>query len=288
MATFNLNSAIPSASQNQVLVNNTSQPNTLNQSFGSTSSNLPFDQIPPNQDGQIKRNIITWFVPQFGAIRMYINPQSITYSDKKLITPTKTKGGYTLQYWGEELTTLNIVGTTGSSGIEGINMLREMYRAEQLAFDAVATTLEGNNASLDLLGNLNQGIGSGLGSMISGTNAATGAQTSNFSSASQAAGILGGVLGLDSPSNSLLSRNVPSLAQLAFGVEMYYGGWMLRGFFTNFTVNEQASDFLFGYTIGYTVTQWKGYRTNYFPFHRSANQGPSQYNTPNSFNGNLV
>ena len=58
---------------------------------------------------------------------MYINPQQMNIDEKKVIKQQRTKGGYIIQYWGEELTTLNISGTTGSAGVEGINVLYEIY-----------------------------------------------------------------------------------------------------------------------------------------------------------------
>lgn len=237
---------------------------------------LPFSKITPNVNATISRNIITWFVPQFGTVRMFINPQNITYNHKKLISKERTKGGFTLQYWGEDLSTLNISGTTGSSGVEGINMLYEIYRAEQYAFDAVGLTLAGNNASADVANNLVQGIGGALGQAIGGNS-----QTA----AAGGAGLLGGILGLDSPNNNLSARNLPSLASLAFGVEMYYNGWVYRGFFESMTVNERADNFLLDYQMVFTVTQRRGYRTNYFPWSNSPSSGPSQYTTPHSFSG---
>lgn len=242
----------------------------------SDGTGLPFNKIQSNVPGKIKRSNVTWFVPQFGIVRMYINPQSISYVNKKLITKDRTKGGFTLQYWGEDLTVLNINGTTGSSGVEGINALEEIYRAEQYAFDSVGLTLAANNASADVANNLVQGIGGALGSTLGGAFGGGGG-----------AGLLGGILGLDSPNNTLSVRNVPSLAQLAFTVEMFYDGWVFRGYFENMTVNERADNFLWDYQINFVVTQKRGYRTNYFPFHRSATDGPSQYATPNSFNGKL-
>ena len=240
---------------------------------------LPFTKIAPGVDAQITRNIITWFVPQFGTVRMFINPQNITYNHKKLITKERTKGGYTLQYWGEELSTLNISGTTGSSGIEGINMLYEIYRAEQYAFDAVGLTLAANNASADVANNFVQGIGGALGQAIGGN---------SLTAAAGGAGLLGGILGLDSPNNLLSARNIPSIASLAFAVEMYYNGWVYRGFFENMTITERADNFLFDYNMLFTVTQRRGYRTNYFPWHESPVSGPSQYTTPGSFSGNTI
>jgi hypothetical protein len=208
---------------------------------------------------------------------MFINPQNISYSHKKLITKERTKGGFTLQYWGEDLSQINISGTTGSAGIEGINALEEIYRAEQYGFDAVGLTLAANNAASDLSNNLVQGIGGALGRAIGGD---------NLTASAGGAGLLGGVLGMDSPNNSLSARNIPSLASLAFGVEMYYGGWIFRGFFESMTVNERADNFLLDYNMVFTVTQKRGYRTNYFPFSNSPVGGPSSYTTSPSFNGN--
>lgn len=237
---------------------------------------LPFNKIAPAVNAKINRNIITWFVPQFGTVRMFINPQNISYIHRKLINKDRTKGGFTLQYWGEDLDQINISGTTGSAGIEGINALYEIYRGEQYAFDAVGLTLAGNNAAADVSNNLVQGIGGALGQAIGGN---------NVTAAAGGAGLLGGILGLDSPNNNLSARNVPSLASLAFAVEMYYGGWVFRGFFENMTVNERADNFLLDYNMTFTVTQRRGYRTNYFPFSNSPVGGPSSYNTSPSFNG---
>jgi hypothetical protein len=244
-------------------------------SYASDGSNLPYSQVPDNKSATIKRNIITWFVPQFGTVRMFINPSSIGYAYKKLIQKDRTKGGFTLQYWGEDLITLNISGTTGSSGVEGINVLYEIYRAEQYAFDAVGLSINASNASAGLASNIVNAAGSGLDSL-------TGAPLGS------GAGILNDVFGLDSPANTLAINNLPSLAQLAFSVEMYYDGWVYRGFFENISFTESASNFAWEYQITFTATQRRGYRANYFPFHKSARNGPSDPNTPYSINGNKV
>lgn len=291
MATFSLDSAVNGVSGAFSALNGANP--VTQQQIASFESNgflvsstpsadgngLPFTKITPGVNAQITRNIITWFVPQFGTVRMFINPQNITYNHKKLITKERTKGGYTLQYWGEELSQLNISGTTGSSGIEGINMLYEIYRAEQYAFDAVGLTLAANNAAADVSNNLIQGIGGALGQAIGGN---------NLTAAAGGAGLLGGILGLDSPNNLLSARNIPSLASLAFAVEMYYNGWVYRGFFENMSVTERADNFLLDYSMVFTVTQRRGYRTNYFPWSESPVSGPSNYTTPGSFSGNTI
>lgn len=241
--------------------------------YSADGNGLPYNQVPAERTSQAKRNIITWFVPQFGIVRMYVNPESISYGHKKLITKERTKGGFTLQYWGEDLTTINISGTTGSSGIEGINVLYELYRAEQYAFDSVGLTLAANNFNNDLSHNLINGASSLFGG-------SSGAQATTSS-------LLGGILGVDSPNNTLSPKNIPSLAQLAFTVEMYYNGWVYRGYFDNMTINEKAGSFAIEYQMTFMATQRRGYRTNYFPFARSAKYGPSDYETPYSNSGNV-
>jgi len=186
----------------------------LPSSFSADGNGLPYNHVDSNKPAGLKRNIITWFVPQFGIVRMYVNPAAISYQHKKLLSKDRTKGGFTLQYWGEDLTTINLSGTTGSSGIEGINVLYEMYRAEQYAFDSVGLTLAANNFNNDLSHNLLNGAASLFG----------GSQSTQAG----VSGLLGGILGVDSPNNSLSAKNIPSLAQLAFSVEMFYNGWVYR------------------------------------------------------------
>lgn len=238
--------------------------------FSADGTGLPSSKVGTYRESQMKRNTITWFVPEFGVVRMYVNPSAISYAYKKLITKDRTKGGYTLQYWGEDLDNLNISGTTGGAGIEGINVLYEIYRAEQYALDATGLTLAANNASTSL-----SNIFSEIGGEAGG------------SAGSVAGSVLGGLLTGDSPNTNLVAQNIPSLAQLAFTVEMYYNGCVYRGFFENMTVNERADNFLLEYQISFVVTQKRGYRLNYFPWARSATNGPSQYTSPYSFSGNV-
>ncbi len=243
--------------------------------YSADGNGLPYSKVPSERNAQPKRNIVTWFVPQFGIVRMYINPEQISYANKKLINKDKTKGGYTLQYWGEDLTDITISGTTGSSGIEGINLLYEIYRAEQLAFDGVGLTIAANNYNNDLSHNLINGIGGALGDALGGGKGGN--------AAAVGVGAIGTLFGVDSPNNTMASKNFPSLAQLAFSVEMFYNGWVYRGFFETMTFNEKANNFLIDYSIKFTATQRRGYRANYFPWSRNPANGPSQYETPMSF-----
>lgn len=212
-----------------------------------------------NRQAVSTRQIIHWAVPEGPVIQMYVNPQSIRYGYKKDLYPQRTRGGYIVQYFGPQLSTLTITGTTGTSGIEGINVLYDLYRYEQLAFDPYALYLASEAYS---------------------------AATSNFDIGETISNIFGGA---SSPTSNL---NPPSLADMAFRVEMFYAGEVYRGFFTSFDVTEQADNIgLFNYDIGFTVTQKRGFRQNFFAWHRSANDGPSnsnpQHGVPYSFSSLL-
>jgi hypothetical protein len=223
---------------------------------------LPSSKIPALRQATTRRNIAHWFVPEVGVVNMYVNPQKIDYGLKKLITQERTKGGYLLAYWGEQLTTLSISGHTGSSGVEGLNVLQEIYRAEQYLFDSLALTMAADTS----ITGLNDIIDSSLGNL------------GGFAS-TLATGTLG-LLGLDPASQNILPQNVPSLASIAFGIEFYYAGWVFRGYFDSFTFHESAERLgLFDYEIQFVATQRRGYRVNSYPWQRSAISGPSNSDT---------
>lgn len=215
------------------------------------------------------RKLIRWLIPDGPIVEMYINPQGISYGNRKSISEVRTKGGYNFQYWGPELEKLTITGTTGTSGIEGINVLEDVYNAEQLAFDPyalyLASKVQQETFSDGIFGDSALSAGDQFVSfLLNGSQAALPTQINNF----------------------------PSLAALAFGIEMYYSGKVYHGFFTSFDVREDVSNLgMFDYTIGFTATQVRGYRQNYFAWHRSATSGPSNSDptlgTPHSF-GSLV
>ena len=252
---------------------------TVPPTFAADGTGLPYTKTTSitGRPARSRRNIIHWFIPEFGVVKMFVNPSRIGYSFPKNIVPTRTKGGFTLQYLGENLPTLTISGNTASSGIEGINVLYEIYRAEQYSFDSVGLSLAARNAQLDVGSSLLNKGATALGAAIGGSG--TGGITGGL--------IASNILGANSTFNSLAAKNIPSLAQLAFSVEMYYNGWVYRGYFNNFSFNESADNFLLDYSLGFTVTQRRGYRLNYLPFHKSPNYGPSQYGTPNSYKNSV-
>lgn len=233
-------------------------------------------RIANNRPAVNARNIMHWLVPEQPIVQMYINPQNVTYSYKKSISSQRTKGGFLLQYWGEDLTSIRLTGTTGTSGIEGINVLYDVYRSEQLAYDPYALFLAAQQDQTSL-----EGLGSSIGNSIGG-------------SIGSAIGSVAGSL-LQSGANAANpnpTRPAPSLAQLAFTVELYWSGEVFRGFFQNFTVTEAADNLgMFNYDMEFVVTQKRGFRQNFLAWHRSATSGPSnsdpQFGTPHSF-GSLV
>lgn len=208
------------------------------------------------------RNMVRFLVPESGIVEMYVNPQNITYSYKKLITQQRTKGGYTFQYWGEDLTKLRITGTTGTSGVEGINVLYDVYRAEQLAYDPFALALA---AKQQEQANENQSV------------------------LAQVIGSFGDILQNAQSSGVNTSTSKPTLASYAFGIEIYYSGWVFRGYFEDFVVEESADKLgLFNYAMNFVVTQRRGFRNNFLGWHRSATNGPSDSGSnsiPHSFHG---
>jgi hypothetical protein len=233
-------------------------------------------QIPNERTGIAKRNLVRWFLPETGIIEMYINPQSIKYTDKKHIpTPTRTRGGYNIQYWGEELGNLSIRGTTGSSGVEGINVLYDIYRNEQIVFDVLAQAAEAAREENTSTGGLLENIIGGE-SVLGSIGSAIGV------------GVSDSVLNILEAGSTNPTAQRMTLASLAFQTEMYWSGWVFRGFFTQMSVDESADKLgLFDYDISFTVTQKRGMRLNFMPWHRSAVNGPSNsdpaFGTPYSF-----
>lgn len=237
-------------------------------------------EIPNLRSGVAKRNMVRWLLPETGIVEMYINPQSIKYNNKKHIPgAVRTRGGYIIQYWGEELGTISLSGTTGSSGVEGINVLYDVYRNEQVSMDSLGMAVTAANEAQSTNSLLNSNIGSNtLGSVLSST---VGISADTFQD--QISNVMyGGSIAPSTPR--------PTLASIAFQTEMYWSGWVFRGYFMSMSIDEAADHLgLFNYSIEFVVTQKRGLRLNFMPWHRSAVNGPSnsdpRYGTPYSFSG---
>lgn len=210
--------------------------------------------------GKFTRHVAHWFVPEVGVIPMFINPQSMSQTHNKLINKERTKGGFIIQYWGEDLMTMNIEGHTGSSGVEGLNVLYEIYRAEQYMFDSIALTMAADSSI------------SGIGDLVDGALGNIGGFAGSLADG------LGGALGaITGTGTSSLPSDVPSLAAMATGIELYYAGWVFRGYFQGMTITERVDALgFFNYTIQFVVTQRRGYRTNFLPWQRSPFIAPTE------------
>lgn len=213
-----------------------------------------------------RRNIMKWLVPEVGTIEMYVNPQSINIANQKLIKDDRTKGGFVLQYWGEQLTTIRINGTTGTAGIEGINILEDIYRGEQRAFNVLAIN---EQAQLQ-----EDSISSWIETI--------------FPAMSDITDVFSG-LGENESSTAFVVPK-PSLAYYAFTLEMYYHGVSYRGYISDFSFSETADQAgWFNYDLTFKATLIKGRRSNFMPWHRNPKPGgnftPSSadYNSTMSF-----
>jgi len=188
------------------------------------------------------KQVMTWMLPNGSTVQMYINPENLTISESKQITPTRTKGGFVVQYWGDNLTKLALSGTTGSSGVKGINLLRDIYRAENRIFQVVA----GSQAK-ELMDAVNSGniTESGLGNKL-----------------------------IPQMAKDLRNRNFvlrPSLASLALGITLFYQGIEYRGFFNSMTTTEDINILgRFSYNLEFMVTETRGSRKNFMAWHREA------------------
>jgi hypothetical protein len=234
-------------------------------------------RLPVQRTGSFGRKLIHWLVPEGPMVQMYINPNNIRIDHSKNITNQRTKGGFVIQYWGENLIPLSISGTTGTSGIEGINVLLDVYRNEQLAFDPFALFMAARQKQEAFAGDV-FGVGSAL------------FEASSAEDVGDA--FLDGLTGAASEAFPQAATQAPTLASLAAQVEMYWSGEVYRGYFESFSVIERADNLgMFDYEIKFTATQKRGFRRNFLGWHRSPVYGPSNSDPslgpPHSF-GNLM
>lgn len=218
--------------------------------------------ISPSAEGEFSRQMVTWRTPHLGYIQMYINPQSISIQEGKDISANRTKAGFIIQYAGEKLTKISINGTTGTAGMEGINILEQIYRAEQFAFEPIAEALDRTADSAELLALFK-------GSFSAGS--AIGDAIDSFLSLSAADATL-----------DVIQQPFPTLASLAASVEMFFQGVTYRGFFEGFRVEEKASSpGHFDYSMEFTSYAKQGVRRNFMPWHKQP-YAPADWNGLNN------
>jgi hypothetical protein len=221
-------------------------------------------------------NNINALVSNTGAdrtpVQFYLNPQSIDIKENKLVNHTLAKGGYIVQYWGEELPVMSVNGTTGSGGIEAIEVLRDVYRHEQHAmerillrraqnFAANATeTLEDTSsatAQAGLVTAVDRLFNDAATNIIEGTKSAIEEITEAWT-------------GISDDTNKKVGL-IPSLGAFAVSIEIFFQGVKYRGFFKDFGFQENAqSPGLFDYSFTFMITKRTGRRKNFMPWHRRA------------------
>jgi len=195
------------------------------------------DQEYANKTARPKwsRQPMMWELYDGTMIEMYVNPQNVSIQASKKITYNRTKGGFMVQYWGDDLLSVTINGTTGSSGIEGIELLYDLYQSELLP-----------PSRLDEL----RGIGKGSGYLSS----------------------VPGVNPGRNPNDEDELRRVrrTDLVTRATQVVLWYGSKRYYGFFTSFTIQEAASTpGEYTYSLTYVVWKTVGRDNNYMPWHRN-------------------
>lgn len=229
----------------------------------------------------IKRQVMTFLLPLSveavgtndltgrAVVPLYINPQTVNISENKLINETLTKGGFVIQYWGEDLPRMQVSGTTGSGGIEAINILRDIYRHEQIQFRrdlidrARQFALEAENAFLDTsTSNAKAGLGAVIDDVLDG----------GFSNLTD--GISSTIEAISNifTDNEDLRNDITlpiTLAAYAVSIDLYFQGEKFRGYFSDFQVSENAEKpGLFDYTFNFVVIKKTGRRKNFMPWHR--------------------
>ena len=209
------------------------------------------------------RDVILWRTPGFGFVEMYINPSELRIEQSKVSQSTRTKAGFIYQYAGENMITINVSGTTGSSGIEGINLLEKIYRSEQLSFENIARQLDANPKAASSVEAILRSFQLGPDLNIIGSEIIN----------STAAALVPDVY----------TQPFPNLASLAAAVEMHFQGVTYRGYFTSFNFTENAqSPGLFDYSLAFAAYAKIGERINFMPWHRRP-EGQSDSNSKTNY-----
>lgn len=212
-------------------------------------------------------------------IPMYINPQRIDISEKKIISSQQTKGGFMTQYWGEDLPRISVGGKTGSGGIDAVNILRDVYRHEQIFFrrelierrKKLNSLAEQSLLKSDEINSFDEVVGAILS--INPLDP-TGIGRELFTGIETSIDVLknGGFSNLFSTQteDSNILTFSPTPAAFAMSIDMVFQGEKFRGYFTDFQVLENAeSPGLFDYNFNFVVLRRSGKRTNFMPWHRN-------------------
>lgn len=230
----------------------------------------------------IKRETLKFMVPVsvFGIksnnlegrklIPCYLSPDNFSINESKIIKENITKGGYVVEYWGEELPKIEASGTTGSGGIEAIEILRSIYRNEQIQMKELLerrSRLLSQAIDTELKDTSSATLGAGIAESfdILFSNAYSEIKSGTQSVIDEITNIWS-----EQETNPQPANLIPSLGSFAVSVDLYLQGVKYRGYFTRFNVKENSeSQGLFSYDFGFHVTKRSGVRNNFMPWHRS-------------------
>lgn len=86
------------------------------------------------------------------SIELYINPARLTMQTAKVKAKAVTRGGIFYHHWGDDHWTMSISGTTGFSGMKGIEQLETIYAYSGTLLRYQNTAAPRHAGSMDLLG----------------------------------------------------------------------------------------------------------------------------------------
>lgn len=202
------------------------------------------------------------------VVPMYINPTSVQTNYSKNISETQTIGGFVMQYWGDRITTMSIQGTTGSGGIDAINVLYEIYKSEQITFKKILLDrqqkLREDIQSTQAEINQEVSLGQALDQIFLG-----GTATNIFNGVTETMDFLkDAVNGVSNSPQTSKVNLLPTLSSLAVSLDMYFQGKTYRGYIESMNISENASSpGHFEYTIQFKSLKEYGERTNFMPWH---------------------
>lgn len=231
----------------------------------------------------IKREVLKFLIPVsiFGiqsetlsgrqVIPLYISPTTFNIEENKIIIETLTKGGYLVEYWGEKLPVISASGTTGSGGIEAIEILRSVYRNEQIQMynllqqrgtelsEFAPAALRNTNAAstqAGLVSFFDSLTRNGISEIINGTQSVIDEIVDIFEEPIE-----------ENPEPVTL---IPNLGTFAVAVDLYLQGFKYRGYFKSFRISETGeSPGIFNYDFTFSVLRRSGERKNFMPWHRN-------------------
>jgi hypothetical protein len=200
-------------------------------------------------------------------VPLYINPSQVQTNYAKNISETQTIGGFIIQYWGDKITTIAMSGTTGSGGIDAINILYEVYKSEQTSFrnlliirrqklEKALRESTGGTEDLNIAQALDQVLLNGAFSEIA-------------NGWSESMDYFKMAINGESPDTKNKSLELmPTLSAFAVSLEMHYQGKVNRGYIESMNVTEDGNNpGHFNYSIQFKSLKEYGERNNFMPWH---------------------